>query len=356
MLENLRISDIAVHEVFKRGEDRRIRQPDYAQHVENLSVEATTAFRLRVTDALSAKAKAVEMDILQTGPGTFQGDARALLSAVTEEEFLTRSRAFADRLASAQMHQNIPGGIVVVFRGTTGRSNDPFVGVIKAEVQEGFRRSRVDGVLTTEFVNDLFMTKATRLYKIGFMTGGAGRIDDDTSWRALVFDHYIVASNREAAAIYFYEGFLGCGFKEDSAYETSKFFNLTREFASKKIDDRQTRHDLNDSLYTYVKNDQAPTFTVAEFAERHVPVNLRDEYQAFMEAKQFPTRAVRRDTADLKGRLKRRRFKYQNDIEFSAPPDAIADGLVSIEGGRLDGEDRAEVTTITIRTQFVKET
>lgn len=358
MLENLTITDTAVHEIFKRGDDRRMQQPEYAQHAENLSVEAMTAFRLRVTDALSAKAKAVDMEILKTGPGNFQGDARELMEAPDENTFLFKSRAFADRLASAQMSQTIPGGIVVVFRGTTGAIGAPFVGVIKAEVQEGFRRRRVDGVLTTEFVNDLFMTKATRLYKIGFMTGAEGRLDDLNSWRALVFDHYIVASNREAAAIYFYEGFLGCGFKEDSAYETAKFFNLTKEFAANNVADRQIRHDLNDSLYTYVKNDQAPTFTVAEFADRHVPLDLRDVYQAFMRRKQFPDRAVRRDTAELKGRLKRRRFKYGQDIEVSAPPETIANGLVTFESEvrDQDGEDRAEITRITINTEFLKET
>ena len=356
MLENLTITDIAVHEVFKRGADRKIVQPDYAQHLENLSIEAMTAFRLRVTDALSAKAKAIEMQIIEAGPGTFQGDAKDLVEVGDSSQFLEASRRLADRLASAQKALTIPGGIVIVFRGTTGSENRPFVAVIKAEVQEGFRRRRVDGVLTTEFVNDLFMTKATRLYKIGFMTGQPGNLDEVERWQAIVFDHYIAASNREAAAIYFYEGFLGCGFMEDSAYETTKFFNLTKEFTAKNVEDRQTRHDLQDSLYTYVKNDQSPTFTVSEFAERHVPLDLRDKYQKFMLGKQFPDRAVRRDTGELKGRLKRRRFKYSIDIEFSAPPEALADGLVSIATLPQSDAGQGEITQITINAAFLRET
>ena len=170
LLMNLSISDVAVHEIFKRDSDRRIITPVYAHRLETLSPDAMTAFRQRVTDALSAKAKAIEMRIYETGPGKFQGHAHDAIALETPEEFLDASRTFADGLASAQKAQNLPGGVVVVFRGTTGRENNPFLAVIKAEVQEGFRRHLVKGVLTTEFVNDLFMTRATRLYKIGFMT------------------------------------------------------------------------------------------------------------------------------------------------------------------------------------------
>lgn len=358
MLENLRISDVAVHEVFARGPDRRLVQPEYALALENLSVEAMTAFRQRVTDALSAKAKSVEMQIIRTGVGSFQGDAATLIGLGTSDAFLQASRRAADRLAEAQTSQSIPGGIVIVFRGITGATDLPFVAVIKAEVQEGFRRRREGAVVITEFVNDLFLTKATRLYKLGFMVANGTAPFGDDAWRCLVFDHHIVASNREAAAIYFYESFLGCGFREDSAYETAKFFNLTKEFAAKSIGDRAERHRVQDSLFTYIKNEQAPTFTVDEFAERYVPLEIRDRYQTFMRNKQFPERAVRRDTAGLGSRLKRRRFKYGTDIEFSVSPEAMSEGRVTIETkDAVNGqaEARGEITVITIKDPFVKE-
>ncbi|MCT4654370.1 MAG: nucleoid-associated protein [Cohaesibacter sp.] len=356
LLMNLNISDVAVHEIFKRDTERRVVQPLYAQRLEILSMEAMTAFRTRVTDALSAKAKALEMRIQDIGPGSFQNYAQNAIKLQTPDEFLLYSQKFADALAIAQKNRSLPGGVVIVFRGTSGRENSPFVAVIKAEVQEGFRRHSVDGVLTTEFVNDLFMTKATRLYKIGFMTCASGQIESQDQWKCIVFDHYIALNNREAAAIYFYEGFLGCGFKEDSAYETAKFFNLTKEFAQKNIQDRETRHNLQDSLYTYVKNDQSPTFTVEEFTERHVPSQFRDQYQEFMISRQFPNRAVRRDTTDLKSKLRRRRFKYDGNIELSVPPEAIANGMVTMDVRPEEDTMKNEITQVTIRAPFLKET
>ncbi len=355
LLTNLTISDIAVHEIFKREANRRKIPPAYAQHLEELSPKAIDTFRARVTDALSAKAKAIEMDINDTGPGTFQDDAKTTIGLTTSSDFLSASRVFADKLAAAQKSQTIPGGCVVIFRGKTSTSNIPFIAVIKAEVQEGFRRYAVGGVRKTEFVDDLFMTKATRLYKIGFMTCSAGKEESPSAWKCIIYDHAITVKNREAAALYFYEGFLGCRFPEDSAYETARFFNLTKEFAQNNVDNLKTRHDLLDSLYTYVKNDQAPTFTTKEFTERYIPEDLKDKYGTFMIGKHFPDRAIKRDIDDLKNKLKRRRFQYDNNIELSVPPEVIANGLVTIDTLPQDGGEANAITHIKIRAPFLTE-
>ena len=357
MLENLTVNCIAVHEIFARGDDRRIVPPDFATRLENLSNEAMDAFRQRITDALSAKSKSVEMGIQRAGPGTFLGDAEAIAPAMNDD-FLELSKSVPNRLCEAQTTQNIPGGMVIVFNGTTSRQNSPFVAVIKAEVQDGFRRRRDGASIITEFVNDLFLTKATRLYKIGLMVQEDANKGAPDGWRALVYDHHIAARNREAAALYFYESFLGCGFLEDSAYETARFFNLTREFISSKVADREERHEIIDALYTYVKSEQSQTFTVDEFTQRYVPEELQDQYGNHMTRKQFPARAVQRDTSELKGKLKRRRFKYGTDIEFSASPEAIAEKRATIETKSVDPTTATAgqtVTVITIQDGFVKE-
>ena len=58
---------------------------------------------------------------------------------------------YADKLADAQQAKNLPGGILVVFSGTVGPASHPFVGVIKAEKQSGFRErgTALHGTRTT---------------------------------------------------------------------------------------------------------------------------------------------------------------------------------------------------------------
>lgn len=359
MLENLRVTDIAVHEVFQRTPDRVLRPAEHAAALEDLSQDALDAFTLRVTTALSPTSKALEMRILKFGAGTLHGLARELVAVEAPEQFLELSGKIADKLGEAQTSQRIPGGIVVVFRGVTGRNDDKVIGVIKAEVQDGFMRQRTDAAIVTEFVRNLFLTKATRLYKIGLLVCPSDRQDHDEAWRCLVYDHQIAANNRELAAAYFYELFLGCGFLEDAAYETAKFFNLTREFAANKISDRTMRHDVVDALFPYLKTERAETFTVDEFNERFMPENLQDDYQQFMRSKGFPERAVRRDTEGLRGRLRRRRFKYEGNIEVSGPPEVFTDGratIAFIPNDRVGADEPEKITVITIREKFIRET
>ena len=88
----------------------------------------------------------------------------AAIVLTTDGEFVRQSHAFADKLAEAQTSRQYPGGLVVVFDGSVGRESLPFFGVMKAELHEGFLKQ--DDLQAT-FVQDLFLTPKTKLYKIG---------------------------------------------------------------------------------------------------------------------------------------------------------------------------------------------
>lgn len=139
LIENLRVGRIAIHEVFQREDDRKTVTPVYADQLEIWPDKAITAFKARITEALSAQAKSIEMQIVQCDENSHVANARDLI-AVADHKFLTLSRKTTDRLVGAQLHRNIPGGILIVFDGTVGAENHPFLGTIKAETQPGFRR------------------------------------------------------------------------------------------------------------------------------------------------------------------------------------------------------------------------
>ena len=218
------------------------------------------------------------------------------------------------------------------------------MGVIKAEMQSGFQRRLGAAKVVTEFLENIFLTPATRLYKLALFISGDAEVTATTKWRCFVFDSNITAARRENAAVYFYDGFLGCAFPENGKYETAKFFDLTREFVRTSVNDRDLRRDLGDALFAFVKVDQAPTFTSQQFGDTYLPPELRDPFNKFLEAKRFPTdRAVVRDISDMGSRLKRRKYKFGPDIELSASPDAVRNGTVTIED--VPAEDAAEGET-----------
>lgn len=357
LIENLQVGRIVMHEIFRRGEDRQKVPPSYGTELERLSDLAIGQFRARITDALSARSKSMEMRIVRQGQGSVVEAAGGLLAS-QDDEFLQRSKEIADLLAEAQMARSYPGGMVLVFDGTFGAPEQKFLGIIKAETQSGFRRSKSAEAMVTEFLENIFLTPATRLFKVAFLVQ-PDAVQADASWRALVFDSNITASHREGAAQYFYEAFLGCTFPENGKYETVKFYDLTREFVRQAQISPEAKRDLGDALYTFVKTEQSPTFTAQEFSESYLPLELRDPFSRFLNAKQFPDRAVVRDTSDMGARLRRRRFKFGADIELMASPQALQEGTATINEGpaTVFGGDGEEVwTQITIKRPMTDQT
>jgi hypothetical protein len=141
-------------------------------------------------------------------------------------------------------------------------------------------------------------------------------------------------------------------------YETPKFFDLTKEFVRASVKNADLKRDLHDALFAFVKVDQNPTFTSQEFAEAYLPLELRDPYKAFLDSKKFPThRAVVRDVSQMASRLKRRKYRFGMDIEFSASPDAMRRGDAKIESIEppAEAEPGAQWSRITIKRPLTEQ-
>jgi hypothetical protein len=357
IFENLLVERIAIHEVFQRDVDRRRKDPSFADALEQLEAEAIAEFKQRVTAALAAEQKSLQMRIVRSGAGTHMHDVQAIVRA-DDRTFLATSVNVANRLADAQLYQSIPGGVVLVYSGTVGAGNHRFVGVIKAEKHSGFRRYRRQQTTLTEFLDDLFLTPTQRLYKIGVFVEVAAGQSGPSGWEAYVFDTNISKSHREAAAVYFYDAFLGCGMMEDGAYETARFFDLTKDFVRKSGFTKDVKQDLVDALHTFVKTETATTFTTNEYASQYLPVEAHDAYRSFMDGNRFPQRAVVRDITEMGARLRRRRFRFGSEIELSVSTDALNSRDVVIEPGiasDFGGEGSQPWTRITIRHSLTDE-
>ena len=90
IIENLKIGRIAIHEVFQREDDRKAITPVYANQLESWPDEAITEFRARVTEALSAPAKSIEMQITASDTDSHVANADDLIRANDEARFLLK--------------------------------------------------------------------------------------------------------------------------------------------------------------------------------------------------------------------------------------------------------------------------
>ena len=350
--QNLSITRVIIHQVFQRRADRQIVPPVYGGALAQLGQDETTELQDRVLDALGSGSKCMQMAIVQAGEGSALQLARTLIDD-DEALFIEDSRRFADLLASAQTRLNTPGGILVAFAGTANYPPKRIIGVIKAEPHAGFTFNNIDGNLALTFLRNLILTPETRLYKIGAFVEvdpgqpAAGVAD---GWEAYVYDDQMQAK-RDNAAQYFYANFLGFNIPVDAARQTKTFFELTKNFINTLDVPEPQKIDLNTSLYTYLKVDQAPTFDRTAFANQYMPPDMRDTYTNYMERNNFPATVVAKDLADLGTQLRRRSFVFESDIRLSAPVERFEE-LVTIEF--IDGDPDAEGvvpqwTRITVR-------
>lgn len=355
IFENLRVGRIVVHEVLQRSDDRAAKPPVLSQELENLDAEAIGAFQLRMTDALSGRTQSLQMRIANHGTDSYIALAEGLIRT-SDKDFLAGSQAIATKLAGAQIARQIPGGMLIVFDGTVGAPAVPFLGVIKAETQAGFRRSRSGERTIVEFLKNIFLTPATRLYKIGLVLFDDISKSKPDGRRAFVFDSNISASKREAAAAYFYDAFLGCALPSDGPYETARFFDLTKDFIRRSDLPPENKRDLIDSVYVFVRDEKDPTFTADQFADRFLPLEMRDDYSDFMRGKKFTPNAVVRDISRMGNRLRRRRLKFGADIELSASPEALASKVqITAIKGETAGAESSNWTQIVIREALTGE-
>lgn len=336
--ENLIISQIVLHEVYKRTEGREIVPPTYGTGLVSLDQEALDAFCDRINSAMGRAAKSMELDIIETQTDSLVSIAQNLIDA-NDIEFIERSQAAADKLTKVQTRRDIPGGVLVVFKGKAGHPSKRLVGIIKAETHNGFTRQIGDeGNISLQFLKDLLLTPQTKLYKIGIFCEEDNQSMEPSpvGWRAYVYDDHITSSNKLTAAQYFYEGFLGCGFPETSARRTREFHDYTKEFIQKLDWPQEQKTDLHNALVTYLKVDQSATVQISAFAQTYLPdAETRDIYTNFMADKDFPQGAVAKDLADVSPFLRYRKITFTGDIRIIAPADKF-ENLVSMR--LIDGE------------------
>jgi hypothetical protein len=349
--ENLVVHRAILHAVFKRRHDGSLVEPILSQQLTHLQPDAMDAFRERVVEAMGSDGQSMEMVISDTAANSGVEIAQSLLLCTSDASYATNSHKYPKKLSVVQVARGLPGGMVIVFSGAVGQNSYPFVGVIKAETQSGFRPEQTPGTLSAQFVTDLFLTPASKLYKIGvFICEGSVGDPLGSNWRAHIYDKEMTRSSRDGAARYFFETFLGCSIPIDSARLTKAFFENSREFIKGMPIDSAQKSDLLTSLYTYLKVDKTPTIAVSAFSTNYLPANSHDAYRQFMQDKRVPLTAIPKDISNIGAALRVRRLKFGNEIQFTAPPEAF-DNTVEVESIKHMGADSVTETwtTITIK-------
>jgi hypothetical protein len=350
-LINLRINKIIAHEIYQRSETRDIVPPKCSHDFTPLDPSGLSTLQERIINTLGDESYCIEMNIAQNDPTSTYCICCQLLDS-DHATYKTLSNELANKLSLSQSSRRIPGGILVIFDGLVGNLNHRYIGIIKAEMHSGFSLQETNGNLLLKFLSDLLLTPEQKLYKIGLFievnrpANSNARTPSD--FKVFVYDHNMTRFETRQAAQYFYEAFLGCIFSPSDKKLTSDFYHNSREFIQSLPLAEELKLDLNTSLYTYLKVDQANIIKVSEFADQYLQTPIKDNFKEFMTNKGLPEHAINKDTTYIKNYLKRRNLQFTSGVKIIAPSQRF-DELVQVQ------ETEDNKTTVYIEGKVERE-
>lgn len=358
-LINLSIDRIIIHQIYRRDQDGNKVTPTQSHEYTNFDFSAMEAFKSRVRDALGSGSKAVQMEIVNQEPRDMPSLVDKMINQ-DNDSFAISSYDIAKKLADVQHMKSIPGGIVVVFSGEQGQPSKKFLGVIKAEIHNGYEKliNEKTNEISLKFVEEVLLTPGTRLYKTaGFFEKTESDTDGsdlNSKWAVMISDFQISKVDGKAAAQYFYSDFLGCGYPETSARTTKQFYETTSSFiASLKISEAG-KSDLLNALTTYLKVETSPTASTSEFASKYFDLDTQDLFTDYAEQTGLPTTAFTKDLAHIESRLRFRSVNFSSRVKITAPADTFKKLIIieAIDGDPDESGTPAEWTRITVKDKI----
>lgn len=361
-LLNLSIDRIIIHQIYQRDQSDQIIPPTQGNEYTRFEPTAMGTFRKRVNQALGEKSKAVQMEIVHQGPN----DLITLIDEMAnmdDDAFKSSSFEIAKRLARAQNRANYPGGIVVVFSGTQGQYSKKILGIMKAEVHSGYEKIKdsISGEISLKFVEELLLTPGTKLYKTaGFFEKNEyeGTSDDlNDKWTVMVSDSQINKVNGKAAAQYFYEGFLGFGYRQTSARTTKQFYDAAYSFIDGLDISAEKKNEYLNALTIYLKVDMSSTISTSDFGGKYFDVDRQDLFAEYMEDEGIPTTSFTKDTEYITTNLKLRKIKFSSNVKITASPEAFRDLITieTIDGDPDESDTPMEWTQIIVKDRITQQ-
>jgi nucleoid-associated protein YejK len=285
-LMGLEIIRVVMHHIPKRQDGRLPATPSYGEQLIELSPRAKDAFQLRITEALSRRSHGIEVAIVDSDEHSyFQVGARILNT--NDLDFLSLSKALADRLAQKQANRDLAASKLIIVQGIAGQNSSKFLAAIKADLQDGFTDDRDRGVTHLE---NLFLTPSQRLYKIGFLlevVASAPNQDslyDERNYKLYLYDHLLTALETRKAAYYFYRDFLGADILQSDKKLTRDFYDLSTAFINGAPVDQERKVELLDALRTELRSNRG-LINTRNFAVVNLDPELQQQYLDFLSQK-----------------------------------------------------------------------
>jgi len=237
-------------------------------------------------------------------------------SAKTEQEFIDYSIQLANNLADAHFRTKIPGGFCLIGDGLTS-TNAVFFFVIKAELQEVFNIQDNSLML----IKDVFLSPAKDFYKIGFF------IKSGSAFEPFMYDDQFSLQKKDLTE-YFYGKFLGLTTDRNDKLKAKNFYEDTKNFIDRNIDNVSDRVGLVKALNTLYREDTTGIISPRDFSDSYFEGDLKSEFMRKIVEPKFP-HSFTKDTSLIDNRLDLQRISIP--LSFSLSIIGSTDSMDHIE-------------------------
>lgn len=351
-IDQMIIQKVAIHQVLKRESQHSVMPPSYNDTCSELDDESLDALQKRFTKSLGSNSHSMKMEVRNTDAGSvFQHITDFWLSPEDDDTFIQLSKELTRLLAESQTNGRIPGGVVVIVKGIVTEWKKDFIAVIKAEKHDGFNITEEEGRNLLKYFNNLVLSPQQKLQKIGYFVNNAvrGRTIEKKDVDAFVFDSNTSETSMSAHAAYFYDKFLGLGFRTDAEFITNKFYLCTRDFINTCLSlPSESRIRLQSDLRNYLEAGNTSVINPNDFIRRTMADGkIIDEYLKFIEAQGIPLQDTKKYLGLANKSMKDRRISFENQIKLTGPSEAFKENIRIVE--------TEEETIITIKGKYINE-
>jgi 37-kD nucleoid-associated bacterial protein len=268
------IGRLAVHTIIAKTPTRDARARTRDELLE-FSSEENDTLKMRLVSALKNPAKTFQLEFEDKSVNIIY-EMLSEDSGLSEAGFLEYSKSLAVRLAGAHFRTNIPGGHCLIGEGTT-TTRIPFFFIVKAELHEVFNIEEN----ALRVVKDVFLSPAKDLYKVAIF------FKEKSDISAFMYDDQFSLQKKDLTE-YFYRQFLGLTTEKNDRLRSKNFYEKTKAFAEKNVDNVKDRIGIIKALDVLYREDGSGVISAGTFSDTYFEGELKAKYDERV-VKQFPT-------------------------------------------------------------------
>lgn len=345
-LQSISFEEVIVHTLPKHKKSDTDVEPRYSETVSPLSLPLRSVFKDKIVSALMSD-KMLKLIFNEDSPSPIAALIGSIISgqlSKRKSRFVDVSKKIAKHLFDIQKGNNNEGILVII---PIRVNQSPAVILIKLEMDSGAQLVMNDKSKSFDInvIEDLMMTKKTRVYKIALLLK---KDVQGVDYDAIVTDNQIDMKAKMEVQSWFITDFLGCKPYKDPKIVTQDFYNFTKAFIDMQDDD-VTKAKYHQDLNSYLTKNTS-RLNPTEFADDYLlTTNERNEYRAFLKTRGFGFSSFLKDLTQIENKVKKMAIEFTNGIIITSNRGRIQDKVV-LENAN-DGQTKA---TITAKVKKIK--